>query len=73
MTVSINVHTEQEEKVLLAFLDSLKYDYIKDDNDAPLTPDQRDEILLRDKEFIDGRSSARDWAEIKSELGSVSR
>lgn len=72
MTISVSVNNEQEEKVLLAFLNSLEYDYQTDD-DYVLTPEQQKEILRRDKEFLNGKTTARDWNEIKDELRNVYR
>jgi len=73
MTVVVNTHSEQEEKVLLAFLDSLKYDYQTNDAELSLTDAQAEEILSRDKKFAEGKSTAKTWDEIKKELSSVYR
>ncbi|MCQ6958506.1 hypothetical protein [Mucilaginibacter aquariorum] len=73
MTISVNLHSEQEEKVLLAFLDSLKYDYQTDNDAFFLSGEQQKEILSRDQEFIEGKTTARDWNEIKKEMDRVYR
>lgn len=73
MTISVNPHNEQEEKVLLAFLESLKYDYQTDDGKFFLTDDQQKEILARDKDLTDGKTTARDWNDIKKEMDRVYR
>ncbi|MEO6524761.1 MAG: addiction module protein [Mucilaginibacter sp.] len=71
MTIVVNPHNEQEEKVLLAFLESLKYEY--QTNDIEITTEQQKEILRRDKSFAEGKTTARNWEEIKKELESVYR
>lgn len=72
MTVVVNTHNAQEEKVLLAFLDSLNYDY-QNDNQSLLTEEQQQEILLRDEEHLSGKVEARNWKEIVQELERVYR
>ena len=73
MTISVNPHNEQEEKVLLAFLESLKYDYQTDDDKSFLTDDQQKEISARDKDLTEGKITARDWNDIKKEMDRVYR
>lgn len=73
MTVVVNTHSEQEEKVLLAFLDSLKYDYQTNDAELSLTDAQAEEILSRDKKFAEGNTTAKAWDDIKKDLSSVYR
>ncbi len=73
MTVVVNTHSEQEEKVLLAFLDSLKYDYQTNYAETFLTDTQAEEILTRDKKFAEGNSTTKTWDELKKELNSVYR
>ncbi|MFD2874651.1 hypothetical protein ACFS5N_19355 [Mucilaginibacter ximonensis] len=41
MSIVVNPHNQQEESKLLAFLDSMKYDYVKEDD--------TDNLLLGDK------------------------
>jgi len=73
MTVVVNTHNEQEEKVLLAFLDSLKYDYETNSTETSITDMQAQEILKRDKKFMEGNTSSKSWEEIKKDLTSVYR
>ena len=73
MTVVINLRNSEEEKVLLAFLDSLHYDYQSESDSSVLTTEQKNEIIRRDKAFAEGKTDARDWNEIKKELGNVYR
>jgi hypothetical protein len=71
MTVSVNPQNGQEEKVLLAFLDSLKYDYETEEDDLFLTDEQQAEVLKRDKAFMEGKTTARDWNEISRTLSKI--
>ena len=71
MEVVINLRNEEEEKVLFAFLNRLQYDYQTTPEDIRLTPEQENEIIRRDQAFIDGKSSARDWDEIRKDLERV--
>jgi hypothetical protein len=73
MTVVVNPWNLEEEKVLLAFLYSLGYDYQPASDSLILTADWEKEIIRRDKTFAEGKTSARDWSEIKKELGDVYR
>lgn len=73
MTISVNTQTEQEEKVLIAFLDSLAYDYQTEEDETFLTDTQKAEVLARDKEFEEGKTTAEDWKEIKKEMDRVYR
>jgi len=73
MTVVVNFRNEEEEKVLLAFLNSLQYNYETTPEISLLTLEQEKEILRRDKAFAEGKTSARPWDEIKKELDNVYR
>ena len=73
MTISVNPHNEQEEKVLVAFLQSLSYDYEIGKEDVVLTGEQKTEILARNKDIVDGKATARNWSEIKAEMERVYR
>lgn len=54
MTIVVNPHNPQEEKALLAFLDSMKYDYFRDNDTIALSEAQQKEILERDREYEAG-------------------
>jgi len=73
MTVIVNPHSEEQEKALVEFLDRMQYDYQSDADDLGLTELQKQEILKRDNDFINGKTTARDWNDIKRELRSVYR
>jgi hypothetical protein len=49
MTVVVNLRNGEEEKVLLAFLNSLDYDYQTDSSSIELTEEQSKEVLRRDQ------------------------
>jgi hypothetical protein len=69
-TLSFNFHNEQEEKVLLAFLDSLKYDYQQVDQADNFVLSEADVkgLLQTKSDFIDGKTTARPWEDIKRDL-----
>lgn len=73
MTVVVNLKNPEEEKVLLAFLESLNYDYLTTADESELTEQQQQEVLRREKAFSEGKTSARSWDEIKKELTNVYR
>ena len=73
MTVSVNLRNSEEEKVLLAFLNSLEYDYQTTPESITLTSEQEKEIIRRDNSFVEGKTAARTWDEIKKELDNVYR
>lgn len=73
MTVVVNLRSPEEEKVLLAFLDSLQYDYHNAPDGLTLTSEQEKEIIRRDAALVKGKTSARTWEEIKKDLGNVYR
>ncbi len=73
MTVVVNLRNGEEEKVLLAFLNSLQYDYQTAPDNITLTSEQEKEIIRRDTALTEGKTSARNWDEIKKTLENVYR
>ena len=73
MTVVVNLRNGEEEKVLLAFLNSLDYDYQTDSSSIELTEEQSKEVLRRDQALAEGKTNARSWDEIKNDLENVYR
>jgi len=73
MAVIVNPHSEEQEKALVEFLDRMQYDYQSDTDDLGLTELRKQEILKRDNDFINGKTTARDWNDIKHKLRSVYR
>ncbi len=68
MTVTVNLHSEEQEKALFDFLERMDFDYQSDETDVFLTEDQKKEIIRRDNDFINGKTTARDWEGIKRDL-----
>lgn len=64
MTIIVNTHNPQEEKALLAFLESMKYDYFKDSDSVSLSEAQQNEILERDREYEAGETKSYSLDEI---------
>ena len=64
-TLMIDLQNDQEKKVLLAFLDSLSYQYRTDSDDYVLTDEQVKEMLKRKGDFLAGKTTSRPWSEIK--------
>jgi putative addiction module component (TIGR02574 family) len=64
-TLTVNITNEQEERVLLAFLNSLKYSYKTDIEPDHLSQAQKAEILRRDKDFEAGKIKAEPWSEVR--------
>ena len=63
-TLTVDIHNEQEERVLLAFLNSLKYDY-HTNADAGLSEAQKQEVLRRHHLYETGEMEAEPWDEVK--------
>ena len=64
-TLTIDIQNEEEKKVLLAFLDSLNYHYRTDNDDYTLTEEQVEVMVQRKKDFLQGKTTARPWSEVK--------
>ena len=69
-TLTFNFHNDQEEKVLLAFLDSLKYDYrcVDEQETFQLSDEEVKGLLQTKRDFLEGRTTARPWEDIKRDL-----
>jgi hypothetical protein len=69
-TLTFNFRSEQEEKVLLAFLDSLQYDYrrARDPEDFRFSEQEAEGLLQTKRDFLEGRTTARPWEEIECNL-----
>lgn len=73
MTVTVSLTNEEQEKTLIEFLEKMHFDYQSDANDIGLTDAQKLEVIRRDNDFINGKTTARDWNDIKRDLESVYR
>ena len=54
MTIIVNPHSLREEQEILAFLDSMNYEYITENNVTTLSEIQLLEILDRDRQYEAG-------------------
>ena len=63
-TLLVNIHNEQQERVLLAFLNSLKYEYSTEDQ-SEIPEAQQKEILRRERDFEAGKIKTEPWEEVK--------
>jgi hypothetical protein len=70
MTIVVNPHNPQEEQALLGFLDSMKYDYSREDETFVLSEAQQKEILERDREYEAGETETYSIDEIIAQLTS---
>jgi len=73
MTVTVNLYSAEQEKTLIDFLEKMHFDFQSDQEDFSLTDDQKAEILRRDNDFVSGKTTARNWDDIKRDLKSVYR
>lgn len=64
-TLLVNINNEQEERVLLAFLNSLKYNYSTGPQPEELSIFQEEEILRREDDFKLGKIKAEPWEEVR--------
>ena len=64
-TLTVNINDEQEERVLLAFLNSLKYNYHTEVKPEELSDFQKEEVLRREADFNAGRITAESWEEVR--------
>ena len=64
MSIIVNPHDPKEEQALLAFLDSRKYDYTRDNETTLLSEAQQQEILERDRQFEAGEAETYSLDEI---------
>ena len=63
-TLTVNIDNEQEERVLLAFLNSLKYDY-KTDVQHDISDAQKEELLRRERDFEAGKIESEPWEDVR--------
>jgi hypothetical protein len=70
-TLKIDVQTEQEKKVLLAFLDSLNYQYRSESDDYVLNDAEIKEMIRRKEDYFSGKVTTTPWVEIKKRYEGV--
>jgi hypothetical protein len=64
-TLMININDEQQERVLLAFLNSLKYNYTTEVQPNEISDAQKEEILKREIDFNSGKIKSEPWEEVR--------
>jgi putative addiction module component (TIGR02574 family) len=64
-TLLVNVNDEQEEKRLIDFLDSYRYNYSKEVLSDDLSDAQKEEILRRERDFKAGKIKTEPWTEVR--------
>jgi|GEM_PF-1746624 len=64
-TLLVNIHDEQQERVLLAFLNSLKYEY-STDSQSEISDAQQKEILRRERDFKAGKIKTEPGRKLKN-------
>ena len=64
-TLTVNIDNEQEERVLLAFLNTLKYNYSTTAQPDDITDIQKEEILRREADFKSGKIKSESWVEVR--------
>lgn len=58
MAIPVTTHNEQEEKVLIAFLNSLHYDYVPAEINIPLPEDEKRQTIQEyNNEIAEGEAS----------------
>jgi len=70
-TLKIDIQNDQEKKVLLAFLDSLSYQYRTESDNYTLTDDQIKKLVDRKADLLAGKTTSRPWNEIKQRYEGV--
>jgi putative addiction module component (TIGR02574 family) len=64
-TLLVNISDEQEERALLDFLNSHKYNYITETQSSGLSEAQKIEILRREQDFKAGKIKSEPWEEVR--------
>jgi hypothetical protein len=69
MSIIVNPHNQKEEKALLAFLESMKYEYTLADDAIILSPGQQQEILERDRQYEAGETKTYTLEQVINHFG----
>lgn len=64
-TLRVDIQNEQEKRVLLAFLDSLDYNYRIDNESDAVLEQQAKDLANRKADFLAGKASSLPWSETK--------
>ena len=69
MSIIVNPHNPQEEKALLACLESENYEYTQADDGTILSAGQQQEVLERDRQYEAGETEVYTLEEIINYFG----
>ena len=69
MSIVVNPHNKQEENTLLAFLDSMKFDYTQADDNLMLSLKQQQIILDRDQQYEAGEAETLSLDQVIAHFG----
>ncbi|WPV00937.1 addiction module protein [Mucilaginibacter sp. cycad4] len=64
-TLRVDIQNEQEKRVLLAFLDSLDYNYRIDNESDAVLEQQAKDLEQRKADFLAGKTTSLPWSETK--------
>ncbi len=64
-TLLVNIDDEQDERTLIDFLNSHKYDYTAANQSDVLSDAQKEEILRRERDFKAGKIKSEPWTEVR--------
>lgn len=71
-TLTVNIESESDLAVLQETLNKLGLSYdLSDESEYPFTKEQIDDFLKTRQDFIDGKTTARDWDDIEKDLDSA--
>jgi putative addiction module component (TIGR02574 family) len=65
MSIIVNPHSPQEEQQLIAFLDSMKFEYSTERYIDDISDIQKAEILRREADFKAGKIKSQPWSEVR--------
>ena len=67
--LTVNIQNEKDLSVLQEILDRFGMDYaIDEDDEYNLSKDDIEGFVKTDQDYLDGKTTARDWNDIKKDL-----
>ena len=67
--LTVNIQNEKDLSVLQEILDRFGMDYAIDENDEyNLSKEDIEDLVKTDQDYLDGKTNARDWKDIKEDL-----
>jgi len=68
-TLTVNIQNEKDLPVLQEILDRFGLEYVvENEEDYDFSPEEIESLVKTKQDFLDGKTTARDWEEIKKEL-----